>query len=430
MSGPKTSRYTLTAEQRRILAEQREIERRKSVAAESIKRNQSKLLQIGAMFTKEKAVALELQSRCGNDGGFSERMCELESIIAPVAPAIEATNNDNVDSLEKTAKSVSESVSMAEKLMQKLSQIAVQNELDLRKNLSDTIDQGFVTSFADIKPNRTSALQELKESIISNLLQMQKNVQIPVAMANEIAIALDQVDTIQDEAFLRNYSALTVTPLLKKCRAYLTEYESCHEEFEKLYAEYISLCELYYYVAQDYTCSAASVEALKSEIKRISDAAEESDEQAYICECLDEVMEEMGYSVIGSREVTKKSGKHFRSELYTYGEGSAVNITYSSDGKIMMELGGIDDSDRTPDALETSALCDSMESFCDDFKEIEKHLFSKGIILKDRVSLLPPAAEYAQIINTSRYDMTSSSEKFKAKKKQGRIATPKAMKKV
>ena len=50
MSGPKSSRYTLTPEQRRILAEQRAIERRKSVASESIRRNNKRLLQIGSMF--------------------------------------------------------------------------------------------------------------------------------------------------------------------------------------------------------------------------------------------------------------------------------------------------------------------------------------------------------------------------------------------
>ena len=69
MSGPKSSRYTLTPEQRRILAEQRAIERRKSVALESIKRNNKRLLQIGSMFSMAKQVASELLTRCGNDGG-------------------------------------------------------------------------------------------------------------------------------------------------------------------------------------------------------------------------------------------------------------------------------------------------------------------------------------------------------------------------
>lgn len=133
-------------------------------------------------------------------------------------------------------------------------------------------------------------------------------------------------------------------------------------------------------------------------------------------------MEEMGYTVIGSREVTKKNGKHFRNELYTYGEGTAVTVTYSSDGKIAMELGGIDSKDRLPDAHETSVLCESMEQFCDDFKEIEKRLIAKGVVLADRISLLPPSAEYAQIINTADYHMTERTETLQTKK-QRRITT-------
>ena len=65
MSGPKTSRYTLTPEQRRILAEQRKIERRKAVATETIKKAQKRLIQIGGMFTVEKQIASELFSRTG-----------------------------------------------------------------------------------------------------------------------------------------------------------------------------------------------------------------------------------------------------------------------------------------------------------------------------------------------------------------------------
>ena len=57
MSGPKTSRYTLTPEQRRILAEQRELERRKSVASESIRRYNKRLMQIGSMFSTAKQVS-------------------------------------------------------------------------------------------------------------------------------------------------------------------------------------------------------------------------------------------------------------------------------------------------------------------------------------------------------------------------------------
>lgn len=209
----------------------------------------------------------------------------------------------------------------------------------------------------------------------------------------------------------------------------MNEYEECHKEFEVLYSEYIALCDLYYYVAQEYECSKGAIETLKIEINRIKEEATEDDEQIYISKCLDEIMEEMGYPIIGGREVTKKNGKHFRNELYTYGEGTAVNVTYSSDGKIAMELGGIDSTDRLPNEYEVEKLCDSMEQFCTDFQEIEKKLLDKGVVLAERISLLPPNAEHTQIINTSDYAMNSQTEKLQIKK-QRRVATKsKSMKK-
>mgnify|MGYP005760404053 FL=1 len=429
MSGPKSSRYTLTPEQRRILAEQRAIERRKSVALESIKRNNKRLLQIGSMFTSAKDVSGELLSRCGNDGGFASKLLELENVIAPIAPIISKTNNDDVISLESTSKEVAASLIKAEKIASELSAISAKNEIALHASLSADIDKGFSTSFADIQTLSQTTISEIKSKIRSQLIEMKNNQNLPKELVGELDATLSKVDSIDNEAFLKNYSSVTVSPLIKRCRQYLNEYEACHEEFEKLYAEYIALCDLYYYVAQEYPCCNASIEALKTEIKRIKDTVDADDEQAYISDCLDEVMEEMGYTVIGSREVTKKNGKRFRNELYTYGEGTAVNVTYSSDGKIAMELGGIDATDRLPDSHETAVLCESMENFCEDFKEIEKRLLAKGVVLADRISLLPPSAEYAQIINTADYRMTEKAETLQTKKQRRTATKRKALRK-
>ena len=429
MSGPKSSRYTLTPEQRRILAEQRAIERRKSVALESIKRNNKRLLQIGSMFTSAKDVSGELLSRCGNDGGFASKLLELENVIAPIAPIISKTNNDDVISLESTSKEVAASLIKAEKIASELSAISAKNEIALHASLRADIDKGFSTSFADIQTLSQTTISEIKSKIRSQLIEMKNNQNLPKELVGELDATLSKVDSIDNEAFLKNYSSVTVSPLIKRCRQYLNEYEACHEEFEKLYAEYIALCDLYYYVAQEYPCCNASIEALKTEIKRIKDTVDADDEQAYISDCLDEVMEEMGYTVIGSREVTKKNGKRLRNELYTYGEGTAVNVTYSSDGKIAMELGGIDATDRLPDSHETAVLCESMENFCEDFKEIEKRLLAKGVVLADRISLLPPSAEYAQIINTADYRMTEKAETLQTKKQRRTATKRKALRK-
>lgn len=429
MSGPKSSRYTLTPEQRRILAEQRAIERRKSVASENIRRNNKRLLQIGSMFSSAKDVSGELLSRCGNDGGFTSKFLELENVIAPIAPIISKTNNDDVNSLESTSKEVAASLVKAEKIASELSTISAKNEIALHVSLSADIDKGFSASFADIQTVSQTTISEIKSKIRSQLIEMKNNQNLPKELIDELNSTLSKIESIENESFLKNFSSVTVSPLLKRYKQYLNEYEACHEEFEKLYAEYIALCDLYFYVAQEYPCCNASIEVLNAEIKRIKETVDADDEQAYISDCLDEVMEEMGYTVIASREVTKKNGKRFRNELYTYGEGTAVNVTYSSDGKIAMELGGIDATDRLPDSHETTVLCESMENFCEDFKEIEKRLLAKGIVLADRISLLPPSAEYAQIINTTDYNMTEKAETLQTKKQRRATTKRKALRK-
>lgn len=432
MSGPKSSRYTLTPEQRRILAEQRAIERRKSVALENIKRNRKRLLQIGSMFDAAKQISDELLTRYGNDGGFADKVKELEGVIAPIIPIVASADKNDVTSLENTSNEVAASLSKAETIATALSKIAASNEVELHASLSADIDKGFCTSFADLKASATTSLSDSKEKIRVQLIEIKNSQHLSEELACELTTVLSKIDSIDDVSFLKNYTSVTASPLLKCCKQYLSEYETCHEEFEKLYAEYIALCDLYFYVAQEYPCCHASIEVLKSETKRIKASVDADDEQAYISDCLDEVMEEMGYTVIGSREVTKKNGKHFRNELYTYGDGTAVtavNVTYSSDGKIAMELGGIDATDRLPNEHETSVLCESMEEFCDDFKEIEKRLLAKGVVLADRISLLPPRAEYAQIINTTDYHMTEKAETLQTKKQRRTATKRKALRK-
>lgn len=133
-------------------------------------------------------------------------------------------------------------------------------------------------------------------------------------------------------------------------------------------------------------------------------------EQAYIADCVDEVMHDMGYDLIGYRQVRKKSGKQFKNELYRFGEETAINITYSPEGQISMELGGIAREDRIPTAEETDVLIQDMESFCGEFAEFEKRMREKGVIVGNRIALMPPTTDYAAIINVSDYEMESGKQ--------------------
>ena len=418
MSGPKTSRYTLTPEQRRILEEQRQLEQRRAVARQQVCAAHKKMLQIGEGLQADGNIAQELLARTGSDNGVSDLIAELNQVLTPMYQLAAETNYEDVDSVEGTAVKMQEALIEAQQLEKQIITASAENEGRLRETLNAALDQGFSTSFADLAqvPDGPSCSQ--KKETIAKLQQLKNLEDLPEIYEVEIEEAISKAESITDEVFLKNWIAISADPLIRRVNSYLVERNACRDEFEKLYAEYVALCDLYYYVPQGYFCSRESVNALSLEIQRIKDTVAENDEQAYICDCLDEVMEEMGYTVIGSRQVTKKNGKHFRNELYTYGEGTAVNVTYSSDGKIAMELGGLDVTDRLPDERETDRLCQSMEQFCGDFREIEKRLLAKGVVLASRISILPVSPEYAQIINTSDYEMREAAETFQVKKQR------------
>jgi trehalose-6-phosphate synthase len=61
-----------------------------------------------------------------------------------------------------------------------------------------------------------------------------------------------------------------------------------------------------------------------------------------------------------------------------------------------------------PTAEETDVLREDMASFCSDFRDFEERLKAKGVMIKSRVSMAPPSAEYATIINISDYTVTAA----------------------
>lgn len=415
MSGPKTSRYTLTPEQRRILEEQRRIQQRIAAAKAITQANNKKITELLKTAQDGKETAALLLERGQTDRGFTEKLAQLETLIAPVTGRI-ADTQTTAEAMEETAKYLAETAAQAEALTRELTFAAAENQAALEGKLRQAIDRGFTASFADL--GTADPMEEEKARLMKKLLQMRAEPALSRQDKKELQVALDTLESMEDAVFFKNFSAVTAAPLLKRCAQYLKEYRTYHKEFETLLARYQALCGMYGQKKQAFSFSREAITQLGIEVERLEAAAREDEEQAYISRCMDEVMAQMGYSVLGSRHVTKKNGKHFRNALYTYGEGTAVNVTYAADGRIAMELGGLDTTDRLPNASETDALCRSMERFCGDFAEIERRLLAKGVVAAERIRMLPVSAEYAQIINTSDYEMTAEAESFAVKKQE------------
>ena len=428
MSGPKTSSYYLTPEQRRILREARELERKTRASyerKEQLRKSIMNLLSATDTYIERADLIV------GESNKELSDLCEFKKIRETVAEsAIIASNVNTQNGLE----ALQEQEKILKKAYEQLSKKKVSLERQLSSveqqfhdELKETVISGFQLSFANIGMDRDiknnfyilkiqAALDEISHlHICDDLKEKWKQIQ---SKAKEI----NNVD------FLKNFYAMTVFPFVKECKEYSELYQQYGDTYEQLLQEYMLLVEETGSVTESIPFSEAAIERLQSEIERLGQIVSSAEEQAYISQCIDEVMLEMGYDLIGSREVTKKSGKHFRNELYLFDEGTAVNVTKSDDGQITMELGGLDNTDRIPTALESQQLCDNMSEFCEDYAEIEKRLAAKGIKTK-RISILPPEEQYAQIINVEDYHMKEDVEHFEATQKRQQRASNTAIRK-
>ena len=414
MSGPKTSRYTLTAAQRRALQEQRRRELEEQRRRERISKAKSKLALLSAKTyglsnITEEALdqARLLNERTGSDNGFAVLKNQLSENTGNLVASIEKANeSDSVELLEQAVREAQQAFDDLSKLRGKLDGLISKNKQQLHKDIMNSLDSVADVDFSKIQSPAERQLEQRKDEIANNL----SNLLSPIhndELHDSIEKALKHLDEIDNPDFLSNFNAMTVAPLEKKCREYTALRQQIGDEYDDLMIRYTVLCKEQKIIPQNIAFERGAVEKLDSLITELEKAADSADEQSYISRCIDEVMEDMGYKLVGNRSVTKKSGRHFRNELYSFSEGTAVNVTYSDNGNITMELGGVDPKDRMPDTLETERLTEDMGSFCGQYREFERRLAEKGVV-SNHISLLPPEPVYAQVINVSDYDMTDN----------------------
>lgn len=426
MSGPKTSEYTLTPEQRANLNAQNRCDSSILACIERIKSLQNQVsVAIGGV---------QIYDDCGNDGSVAltnslkEKMSEIESLKKVLSDKFATmsgyqrsgfiTISDEELSRKKAIleklRAIRDDIM---KLLKEIEECGKQSQ-NLKAQISSDIQENLGTAFDlswEVQQETTDS--SVKDDIASVLSDLLSTSSLSLELKVKVQNAIEKAKGINNDDFIKNFKAVTVKPLIDESQAYIRNMELYGAEFEELEAEYRILCSDAHISPKMFEISESGIVSLKAEISKLEAEALDNSEQEYIADAIDEVMEEMGYDLIGSREVTKKSGKRFRDELYTFSEGTAVNIRYDNQGKIAMELGGVDATDRLPSEIEASRLEDEMVAFCDKFTEFEKRLAQRGIVCKNRISHLPPKAEYAQIINTSDYEMTAEVETIKAERR-------------
>ena len=394
MSGPKTSRYKLTPAQRRMLIAQRECQRRCGEASAFLASIRTKLCRLKQFPADELEGAEILMQRTG-EHVYSEKRDELcQRLQEAIEKIDEVKGSEDPARLERTLEQAKQEYERLLNLRGELDGISCEIAANLRRDVNGGIDKAFSADLSGLGSEEERRSAELREAIFARVErfsspELSEPLKLDVMEVRERLAKLNSADE------LSNFSALTVAPLEKRCLEYEQLRREHGVEFDRLTARYHALCgEL-----------GRNPEAVTMELEAEIQHAEE---QAYINRCIDEVMEEMGYRLIGNRSVVKRSGTRLRSELYSFSEGTAVNVTYSSVGSITMELGAADVRSRLPGEDEAKRLTEDMRSFCGSFKEFGRRLLEKGVEA-EHLSLLPPEPEYAQVIDISGYEMTGES---------------------
>ena len=407
MSGPKTSRYTVSEQQRRALEIQRQTAQERAVMEhwkqelrgvlsdadkETDARGEASAALTGFLSARTEAARLLAQPVEGNLTALRERNRKLQIVIKRV--------RRNADAIRAERR---------------------QAEQALRAEIGRKAARGLRVSFAaprapkaDTSSQWIAAVQEMTGGSLSEELR---------GRGEEI---LQKASEISDSGFLQSYCAITIRPFIRECRAWREAYERDGQEYEETLARYQAAAAELGLSAETIPFSADAVAILSGKLHALEQALQLRDEQAYLRQCVDEAMEEMGYALIGSRELTRRNGKKYRNELYLFEEGTAVSVTRSEDGQIVMELGGLGTENRLPTERESATLAVEMGEFCRDYDAIEQRLKAKGIETR-RLSVLPPDAQFAQIINMSDYEMARDVPEFAVHRKARMTADARRM---
>lgn len=434
MSGPKVSVYHMSASQRQNLRSQLSCLQQGIVCCEQIKESivflnginghiQSLLSTFGLVNQPAQDCSSEVIMLTDIQSEITQiSMTNMEQLLS-CEPILQVNRLDRstltVAELEKKqgalAKLLASQKSLAarrkeiEEVLRPMEEKARQRVSEVKNSIIDDISK--VQSFfvLPVESDEERFMNDVKQ-LNEQLRALALDSDCPADLKGEVLSATLALSRVTSKEQLETFRSVTVKPLLQKIenvRLKVTEQKS---EFNTLISRYAALCSIAGVQPEVYAVE-INDDALSVISKKITAMEKQvlmQTEQEYISECVNEVMTEMGYDIIGNRSVTKRSGKRFRNELYSYGEGTAINITYDSDGQIAMELGGIDREDRIPTSKETTVLRGDMELFCSDFKDFEERLKAKGVVIKTRISMAPPTAEYATIINVSDYSLTET----------------------
>lgn len=321
---------------------------------------------------------------------------EMKEMLERLSKTQAQGTPDN-EQIERLRKQLEENLTRARQTLDQAARVRAQQ-----------LDAGFNLSFASRAPERKPAETIKKDTFddaryeqIMDALDELEKFHLSGDLLSELQDLRMEAEQIRDNAYLENFHLAVLKPFIRRCKK--------EEEVRKTYDDLLLKCRILAeaggFEVTEPDVTREGIEFLEEQARRLEKADLARREKEYIDQAVDEAMREMGYELVGDRTVVKKNGRMVRHELYSLNEGTAVDVTYGADGQISMELGGLDTEDREPTHGESAQLVEEMRQFCTHYETLARRLARQGIEMR-HMQLLPPEAEYAQIINISDYHMT------------------------
>ena len=267
--------------------------------------------------------------------------------------------------------------------------------------LTDGIRTSFYIPFKNIH-DRAGAEKTIR--MINDVLQKVSDMILKDEMLEQLRSLKEKATEIVDATYLNNFYQLVIAPFVEECTQYDAFCRAHLAEYQEYKTTYEILCKELSLVPQEMEISAEAIAFYQARTVVMQELLIKRHTREMVMQTVNEVMTEMGYDMIASRDVVKKSGKQYHDELYVYGSGTAISVVHSSDGQLTMEIGGLDYGDRKPTEEEVQNLSAQMTTFCLDYAAIAEMLKKKGLDMRV-VNMLPPDAEFATIINLDDYEV-------------------------
>ena len=244
--------------------------------------------------------------------------------------------------------------------------------------------------------------EEKRISLMERLEQVDA-IELSETLRNDAARAKYELEALSRAEDIEVFNTTVLLPLLRRCQEHHLRYET----YLSLKEEYQAAAEIAGVPPIEIPFGEDAEKKLRDRIVQLEENTLAESQREYIHQAMDEEMKNMGYKVIGTRNIASPHGLTFIEELYQLeDDGVAASVIYQSDGRIAVEIGALTRDDgayeRNIESM-TGVLEDHQRNFCSKAVDFEKNMAEKGVICK--INRLPPDGAHAPVFCVEDYAM-------------------------